>query len=231
MEKIKYPSVCVVDTHATRPPVPPRLIQVRKKTGVAQILLYMLVSVALCGMVIEACFIYGLYQAEHTNSESISKLIGGADVTTPTKQPSYDIPPSKPVAHLTDGQDVTHGKNKMAWSMNADPLLYEMTYEDKELKIQKEGYYYVYSKVFFSDSDTFQHRIKWNTDRYHGNMTLLQSRKYSSHSKNVKKTESNSYLGGVFHLYQNDGIFVDVSDTAKIVRHRPYENVFGAYMI
>lgn len=67
MEKIKYPSVCVVDTHATRPPVPPRLIQVRKKTGVAQILLFMLVSVALCGMVIEACFIYGLYQAEHVS--------------------------------------------------------------------------------------------------------------------------------------------------------------------
>ncbi|XP_063326777.1 tumor necrosis factor ligand superfamily member 14 [Pelmatolapia mariae] len=231
MEKIKYPSVCVVDTHATRPPVPPRLNQVRKKTGVAQILLFMLVSVALCGMVIEACFIYGLYQAEHTNSESISHLIGDTDITTPTKQPSYGIPPSKPVAHLTDGQDVTHEKTKMAWSMNADPLLYEMTYEDKELKIQKEGYYYVYSKVFFSDSNVFQHRINMHTDRYSGNITLLQSRKYSSHSRNSQKTQSNSYLGGVFHLYKDDGIFVDVSDTAKIVRHKPSENVFGAYMI
>ncbi|XP_005942352.1 tumor necrosis factor ligand superfamily member 14 [Haplochromis burtoni] len=228
MEKIKYPSVCVVDTHATRPPVPPRLIQVRKKTGVAQILLFMLVSVALCGMVIEACFIYGLYQAERTDSESISKLIG---VTTATKQPSYSIPPSKPVAHLTDGQDVAHAKNKMAWSMNADPLLYEMTYEDRELKIQKEGYYYVYSKVFFSDSNGFQHRISMHTDRYSGNITLLQSRKYPSHSKVSQKTQSNSYLGGVFHLYKDDGIFVDVSDTAKIVRHKPSENVFGAYMI
>ncbi|XP_006791378.1 tumor necrosis factor ligand superfamily member 14 [Neolamprologus brichardi] len=228
MEKIKYPSVCVVDTHATRPPVPPRLIQVRKKTGVAQILLFMLVSVALCGMVIEACFIYGLYQAEHTDSESISKLIG---VTTATKQPSYGILPSKPVAHLTDGQELAHGKNIMAWSIKADPLLYEMTYEDKELKIQKEGYYYVYSKVFFSDSDRFQHRISMHTDRYSGNITLLQSRKYSSHSKGIQKPQSNSYLGGVFHLYKDDGIFVDVSDTAKIVHHKPYENVFGAYMI
>lgn len=119
----------------------------------------------------------------------------------------------------------------MAWSMNADPLLYEMTYKDKELKIQKEGYYYVYSKVFFSDSNGFQHHISMHTDRYSGNITLLQSRKYPSHSKGSQKTQSNSYLGGVFHLYKDDGIFVDVSDTAKIVRHKPSENVFGAYMI
>lgn len=200
-------------------------------------------------------------------------------VTTATEQPSYGIPPSKPVAHLTgknsisltarnimfqllprciikyillftvwclhfillewlhlflyfsDGQDVAHAKNKMAWSMNADPLLYEMTYKDRELKIQKEGYYYVYSKVFFSDSNGFQHRISMHTDRYSGNITLLQSRKYPSHSKVSQKTQSNSYLGGVFHLYKDDGIFVDVSDTAKIVRHKPSENVFGAYMI
>lgn len=64
MEKLRYPSVCVVDTHATRPPVPPRLNQVRRKSGVAQILLYMLVCVALCGMAIEACFIYRLYHRE-----------------------------------------------------------------------------------------------------------------------------------------------------------------------
>lgn len=200
-------------------------------------------------------------------------------VTTATEQPSYGIPPSKPVAHLTgknsisltarnimfqllprciikyillftvwclhfillewlhlflyfsDGQDVAHAKNKMAWSMNADPLLYEMTYKDRELKIEKEGYYYVYSKVFFSDSNGFQHRISMHTDRYSGNITLLQSRKYPSHSKVSQKTQSNSYLGGVFHLYKDDGIFVDVSDTAKIVRHKPSENVFGAYMI
>uniref|UniRef100_A0A3B4FNW2 THD domain-containing protein n=1 Tax=Pundamilia nyererei TaxID=303518 RepID=A0A3B4FNW2_9CICH len=200
--KIKYPSVCVVDTHATRPPVPPRLIQVRKKTGVAQILLFMLVSVALCGMVIEACFIYGLYQAEHVS----------ITISVPFAISFYDFL----LAHCL-------GKNSI--SLTARNIMFQ------ELKIEKEGYYYVYSKVFFSDSNGFQHRISMHTDRYSGNITLLQSRKYPSHSKVSQKTQSNSYLGGVFHLYKDDGIFVDVSDTAKIVRHKPSENVFGAYMI
>uniref|UniRef100_A0A3Q0SQ38 TNF superfamily member 14 n=1 Tax=Amphilophus citrinellus TaxID=61819 RepID=A0A3Q0SQ38_AMPCI len=228
MEKVNYPSVCVVDTHATRPPVPPRLNQMQRKSGVAQILLFMLVSLALCGMVIEACFIYGLYHpVDHPVSMTISVTLYD-NVAAPAKQPSYGIPPSKPVAHLTDGQDVAHEKHKMAWSMNADPLLYEMTYEDKKLIIQKEGYYYVYSKVFFSDNGMFCHQINWHTNKYDGNITLLQSRKYSLHSN---KKESNSYLGGVFHLYEGDGISVQVSDTSKIVRHKPFENIFGAYMI
>lgn len=118
----------------------------------------------------------------------------------------------------------------MAWSENADPILYEMSYENRELKIQKEGYYYVYSKVFFSDNGIFRHYINLHTNRYNGNITLLQARKYSLPNKD-KKQESNSYLGGVFHLYSGDGIFVQVSDTTKIVRHRPFENIFGAYMI
>ncbi|XP_030591107.1 tumor necrosis factor ligand superfamily member 14 [Archocentrus centrarchus] len=228
MEKVNYPSVCVVDTHATRPPVPPRLNQMQRKSGVAQILLFMLVSLALCGMVIEACFIYGLYHpvGHPTTSASSSKQSSDDSVAAPAK---HGIPPSKPVAHLTDGQDVAHEKHKMAWSMNADPLLYEMTYEDKKLIIQKEGYYYVYSKVFFSDNDIFRHHINWHTNKYDGNITLLQSRKFSLHSN--KKQESNSYLGGVFHFYEGDGISVQVSDTSKIVRHKPFENIFGAYMI
>lgn len=58
-----YPSVYVVDTYGTRPPVPQRLSQgVRRHAGVAQRLLFVLVSLALCGMAIEACFIYRLYQ-------------------------------------------------------------------------------------------------------------------------------------------------------------------------
>lgn len=59
-----YPSVYVVDTHATRPSVPPRLSQGQQRAGVGQTLLFLLVSVALCGMAIEACFIYRLYKPQ-----------------------------------------------------------------------------------------------------------------------------------------------------------------------
>lgn len=128
-----------------------------------------------------------------------------------------------------DGKDVVYEKQLMTWSMNADPLLYKMSYKDGNLIIQKEGYYYVYSKVNFLDTDVFHHSINLKTTRYIGkSITLVQSRKYSEKST---KGRSNSFLGGVFHLYREDEIFVNVSDTSKIVRHKSFENIFGAYMI
>lgn len=117
----------------------------------------------------------------------------------------------------------------MAWSMNADPILHQMDYKDTKLIVHKEGYYYVYSKVFFSDSKTFYHVIELHTKRYAGgHITLLQSRRYAPVTSGMR---SNSYLGGVFHLYEDDALYVNVSDTAKIERHKSYENVFGVFMI
>lgn len=69
-----YPSVYVVDTHGTQPPVPPRLSQGgRRHAGVAQRLLFLLVSLALCGMAIEACLIYRLYQPESVSIDPTSE--------------------------------------------------------------------------------------------------------------------------------------------------------------
>ncbi|XP_034395169.1 tumor necrosis factor ligand superfamily member 14 [Cyclopterus lumpus] len=229
MSKVGYPSVCVVDTYSTRPAVPPRRGPERRRTEVAQTLLFLLVSVALCGAVIEACFIYNLYRPGFATPASFSKLFEGKVVTSRPKTLSLVIPPSKPVAHLTGGQDVVHGKQIMAWSMDADPLLYEMGYENKSLVIQKEGYYHVYSKVSFLDIDEFHHSINRRTERYsRGIIPLLISRRSSEGSSS---TRSNSYLAGVFHLHIKDTLFVEVSQASRIVRITPYENVFGAYMI
>ncbi|XP_068574692.1 tumor necrosis factor ligand superfamily member 14 [Cebidichthys violaceus] len=238
MSKGGYPSVCVVDTHTTRPAVPPRLSQGRQRVGVAQTLLFVLVSVSLCGMAIEACFIYRLYQPG-------SRITGEADLSyfalqkqnivakTATSKliaaPTLDIPPSKPVAHLTDGQDVVHGPKIMAWSMDAAPLLHEMDYKGKSLVIQKEGYYSVYSKVSFLDVDVFYHSVNRRTERYlGGSIPLLMSRRFSDGSSELR---SNSYLAGVFHLRKGDALFVEVSNTSHIARLKSYENIFGAYMI
>lgn len=225
-----HPSVYVVDSHATFPPVPPRLSQGRRRAGVGQTLLFILMSVALCGMTIEACLIYRLYQTESVTSASISKIITEQDAATAAKLHSLVISPSKPVAHLTDGQNLDHAKDIMAWSTDADPILYKIDYKDRSLVIQKEGYYYVYSKVSFSDTGTFHHLVDMHTEKYTGkSVTLLKSRKYSNHFKHPE--QSNSYLGGVFLFSKGDAIFVKVSNTSKIVRQDPSENVFGAYMI
>ncbi|CAB1449749.1 unnamed protein product [Pleuronectes platessa] len=229
MLKHENPNVYVVDSHANLPPIPPRLGQRQRRAGVAQTLLILLVSVALCGMTIEACFIYRLYFLEPAASASSSKRTGGEDVTSTTISPSYDMLPSKPVAHLTGGNDVVHGQEILAWSMIAEPILYGMVYMDRSLIIQKEGYYYVYSKVFFLEEGIFYHSVEMNTEKYPGKSMILQrSRKYSSKQS---KGRSNSYLGGVFHLYKDDALFVKVSSTAKIQQHNSFENYFGAYMI
>lgn len=224
-----YPAVYVVDSYASRPPVPPRLNKGQKRAGAAQTLLFLLVSIALCGMVIEACLIYRLSRPQSDTSASPSKLTADEDVTPPPKTPSPIMIPSKPVAHLTDGQDVVHENEIMAWSMDADPVLYQMNYRDGSLLIEKEGFYYIYSKVSFTDKGIFYHSIDQKTDRYRGkSITLLTSRRNSVESKNRR---SNSYLGGVFHLNRGDAIFVKVSNTSKVQRHKSYENIFGAFMI
>ncbi|KAM9345598.1 tumor necrosis factor ligand superfamily member 14 [Symphorus nematophorus] len=226
-----YPSVYVVDSYAKRPPLPPKPRPGQQRAGVAQTMLFLLVSVALCGMAIEACFIYRLYQHESVASASSSKQTAGKDVTSPSERPDVMVPPSKPVAHLTDGMDVVHGKEVMAWSMAAEPLLHEMEYKNGSLIIQKEGYYYVYSKVSFSNPKVFRHCVEWKTKRYDGkSIPLLMSRKYSGLDKK-KEIRSNSYLGGVFHFYKGDAIFVKVSNASWVLRYKPFENVFGAYMI
>ncbi len=113
--------------------------------------------------------------------------------------------------------------------MDADPLLHEMDYKDKSLIVQKEGYYYVYSKVSFLDTDVFHHSVHVKTKLYIGkSIPLLSSRKYSEGSSKIR---SNSYLGGVFHLNKDDALFVKVSNASKILRYKSFENIFGAYMI
>ncbi|XP_070837904.1 tumor necrosis factor ligand superfamily member 14 [Chaetodon trifascialis] len=225
-----YPSVYVVDSCAPCPQVPPRVSKGQRRATAAQTLLFLLVSVALCGMAIEACFIYRLYQRGSDTSASFSKIIAGKDITPPTTRPSVVIHPSKPVAHLTDGQNVVHEKHIMAWSMDADPLLYEMDYKNGSLLVQKEGFYYVYSKVSFLDTEIFYHSIELKTKLYVGkSIPLLMSREYPE--KISSKMRSNSYLGGVFHLHRDDALFVKVSNSSKVRRYRSFENIFGAYMI
>ncbi|KAM8843808.1 tumor necrosis factor ligand superfamily member 14 isoform 1-T2 [Spinachia spinachia] len=225
-----YPFKCVVDTYSSSPPlVPPRPSRGARRAGAVQAVLFLLVSAALCGLAIEACFIYRLWLAGSDKSASSSKLISGLLPPRPPETRRRVLLPSKPVAHLTDGQDVVHGKEIMAWSTKADPLLYKMDYKDKSLVIQKEGYYHVYSKISFVDIHDFFHSVNWKTQMYSGkSIPLLMSRRFSHGSSNKR---SSSYLAGVFHLTKNDAVFVKVSNTSHIVRLKSYENIFGAYMI
>ncbi|CAN9505614.1 unnamed protein product [Ophioblennius macclurei] len=217
--------VYVVDTHATRPPppLPPRGDRRPKRGNAAQTVLFILVSMALCGLVIQGCFIYSLSQSKSESSPISSKQIGGEVVTPPPK-----IPPYKPVAHLEGVKNVSRDKFIIQWEAIEAPILHKIGYRGGRLIIFKEGYYYVYSKVVFRDSGIFYHHVKCHSRRAAGDVDLLLSRKYSPVSATTK---SNSFLGGVFYLYEDDEVFVSVSDGSKIEKHKAEENVLGAYMI
>lgn len=111
-------------------------------------------------------------------------------------------------------------------------LLHQIGYDNNtgSLVIQKEGFYQVYSKVFFENMNVFHHSVVQKTSLYKGKaIPLLTARKYPAPRHH--EGSSNSYLGGVFYLQENDTIFVKVKDTSQLARYDPNEQVFGAYML
>lgn len=64
--KVLYPSVFVVDSKMKPPPLPPKPGR-RQRKDVIQTLLVILVCVALCGMAVEACFIYHLFTSKENS--------------------------------------------------------------------------------------------------------------------------------------------------------------------
>lgn len=138
-----------------------------------------------------------------------------------------------PIWSFSDGTDVVYrqgcDQQVLKWSTVSDPLLYGMSYNDGKLIIQKEGYYYVYSKINFLYDKRFHHTVLLRTHLYKGkDIPLLQARRSSEGHETLR---SNSFLGGVFQLNKNDAIYVKVNNVSQIIRHKSYENTFGAYMI
>ncbi|XP_010872661.1 tumor necrosis factor ligand superfamily member 14 [Esox lucius] len=235
---IPYPSVFMVDTHAPYPPLPPKLRPPNRRGSVAQNLLFLLVGLALCGLAIEACFIYHLYSEKgYEESGSFAQRVQDQqDISNDipsTQRPNPVVLPSKPVAHLTAGPQKGSGDGVIVWNIEEPPLLHGMTYRDGKLIIEKEGYYYVYSKVFFSEvTNVFTHFVCKRTPRYSEDkdINLLQSRRYHPKSGHYNPT-SNSYLGGVFHFFQDDSIFVKVINITQVRISESTENFFGVFMI
>ncbi|XP_067089436.1 tumor necrosis factor ligand superfamily member 14 [Osmerus mordax] len=227
---IAYPSVFMVDSSAVYPRLPSKPPPAQQRPGI-QVILFLLVSLALCGMVIEAFFIYHLYRADTRGFGVLSKSIQDqSEVVTlaPTKASTVMVP-SKPLAHLIAGPPRRHSNGIMQWVREEPPFVYDMDYRDGKLVIKREGFYYVYSKLYFKDSIHFTHTVLKYSDRYLAKpIPLLQSQWF--HTKD-KIGLSNSYLGGVFQFFRNDSIFVTASDTSNVIRSKAYENYFGVVMI
>ena len=123
----------------------------------------------------------------------------------------------------------------MPWNDKVDLELHELKYKENKLVVEKEGYYYIYSKLCFdADEVSFHHLVVMTTPRYAGPnpIELLRYRYNADHSKPLKKVDStqNSYLGGVFHLFKADAVFVVVK-SGTVLLQTAADNYFGMFMV
>lgn len=220
----------VVDSPTRPPPLPPKPGYRQRQKGI-QTLLVILVVVALCGMTVEACFIYRLYSTKDqpTPPNEPQTAMRKQDGTPSKPKQLGEMKPSKPMAQLTTSQKPVNGV--MQW--NHESILHHVKRNKEKLIIEREGYYSVYSKVNFNDNRiTCTHSVLWDTSRYTGDaIPLLQSSRYRSKLPRPDTTTTdNSYLSGIFHLYKDDALFVRVKNCTLVLSNAA-ENYFGVFMV
>ncbi|XP_062395937.1 tumor necrosis factor ligand superfamily member 14-like [Sardina pilchardus] len=234
-----YPQVFVVDTQAPCGPVPvPMPVPVYpRRGGWRQRVLGALVGLALLGVLIEACCIYNLHR-DHGETGSTAKITSNEIPETPQRKPAALL---KGFQGSEKKPQTTEKNNVLLWTGDGDGFLHEIIYKDGLLTVRQEGYYFLYSKVALSEShcELAKHTVMKNSQRY-GNgkraIELMQSVRY--HCPKTQKGEkqdppanpdvANSYLGGAFHLFANDSVYVRFDGQ---MRPGLKENFFGAFML
>ncbi|KAK6300954.1 hypothetical protein J4Q44_G00290520 [Coregonus suidteri] len=224
-----YPQVFVVDSQASHVPMPSG--RHLRWGGIGRRALQLLVGLALVGIVMEACFIVHLYNRTGAlmNAQSFIQRSGSAqgltgseetndilvEHTRRTRPAEIQRKPSAHLIGLSVGEDsVVLWESDKGLSAFTD----QMDYKDGHLVAQREGYYYVYSKVHFvEDCFLFKHTVMRITEGYKNiPLVLMKANRYHCPSKDSRPKKSshqnllNSYLGGVFQLLPGDIIYVTV---------------------
>ncbi|KAK1803144.1 hypothetical protein P4O66_021676 [Electrophorus voltai] len=235
------PQVFVVDSQAPTAHMP---VRASPRAGRQSLYaLYLLVALALLGITIEAAFISQLYHRKPEMQASPHTHETAQRIGKKKHQGSDDlneIPPLfakttkklNPAAFL---QQVARGDGVMEWQTEGlSPFLRGLQYNAGALHIHTEGFYYIYSKVCFSENCfPFKHQVMRRSPRYsYAPTNLMESLRYSCvESEDTEQADvGNSYLGGVFHLYKNDSVYVQVNN-GSLLRTGVYDNFFGVFMI
>ncbi|XP_048846706.1 tumor necrosis factor ligand superfamily member 6-like [Brienomyrus brachyistius] len=209
-------------------PPPPRQRQV------GQTVLYLLLAVTLCGVMVEACFIYKLYDtmAMADTPTTQKRQQGERDATG--QRYWTEVKPPRPSAHLTAGTHQPREDGLMMWSsVGGDAFTHEMDYIQGKLFVKTEGFYFIYSKVFFSEPSraAFTHTVLKSIPRMpNSELELMRTFRFLDRGQ-TRGGMLNSYLGGVYLLHEGDAIFVKVHNHTGLLRQVPADNFFGAYML
>ncbi|XP_031145091.1 tumor necrosis factor ligand superfamily member 14-like [Sander lucioperca] len=230
---------------------------------VGQRFLLLMVGLALFGLVIEGCFIYSLYKktqefslckshplCQNMSNSQTSGQQGGTIMSQvgpnesneiPTVRPHLEQVQQRPFAQLIGSNNPKGPNNVVQWEhKNGETITYKMGYENGRLLVEKDGYYYLYSKVTLDAAEEcllIQHMVMKDTTAYDESIELMKSKSFRCRTQKPSTAKAsggedlwNSFLAGIFHLRSGDKIFVTLKNIDKI-RQGPAENLMGAFMI
>lgn len=218
----------MVDSQAMVPTVPPR----QRIQG--PYALYVLLGLALFGVLVEGVFIYRLYQKistpqgenktwdnAHSNGNSPLSLL-----------PMSQRADNKPAVFLHLLHPPKSPLGVIQWSDFGFPAFSRgFNYINGSLIIHTEGFYFLFSKVSFT-CITFKHQVKLNSERYNNKPISLMVDNRRSTVNQIKpheKAHFSSYLGGVWLLHKKEEVFVSLD--ASCLAEGQGENFFGGFMI
>uniref|UniRef100_A0A3Q4C0C4 THD domain-containing protein n=1 Tax=Mola mola TaxID=94237 RepID=A0A3Q4C0C4_MOLML len=255
-----FPQVFVVDSQASYVSVPGW-----KREGWArrmgQKFLLLLVGFTMLGLVVEAYLIYNLYKKiegyshcmPHPFCQNLSSArVSGQQVCVgvqwtrvcsneiPTRWPHPAQVEPRPFAHLIGSRNPVGENNVVQWEHKVgETITYHMGYNNGRLLVEKDGHYYLYSKVTINAAEEcklIQHTVMKVTKAYDAAIELMKSKSFRCRTQkpSTKPAEAedllNSFLAGIFHLQSGDEIFVGLEDI-HTMRTGPTDNLMGAFMI
>ncbi|XP_061843769.1 tumor necrosis factor ligand superfamily member 14-like [Nerophis lumbriciformis] len=254
-----HPQVFVVDSRATFYS-PPRGVRKTRWTPAGHKVLLLVMALTVLGLVVEGCFVYKLYMKTEvfsicgsdplcqnlSNPKTFAKQFGAfrGHMTSDGSNEVDRAQPllgQKPFAHLMCSSSPIGEKNVVQWvDKVGDAVTYQMSYSNGRLLVEKEGYYYLYSKVQLNAAETCsltQHKVMKDTMAYDHSIELMKSKrsrcwtpKPSSGRSSGGEDLWDSFLAGIFHLQLGDHIFVTVDNIHKL-RPGQSENFMGAFMV
>uniref|UniRef100_A0A8C0GCK5 TNF superfamily member 14 n=1 Tax=Chelonoidis abingdonii TaxID=106734 RepID=A0A8C0GCK5_CHEAB len=214
---VVYPSVFVVDGQQHGVPFVPPMRKKRRMCWHSQFFLACLVILALAGVATEGYF---LIRFQKELEKATPDMLWAS---------------CSPGAAFT-----TSGNGSLQWEHSKDwAFLHDMGYQGGSLVCIKPGYYYIYSKIHLmaqscsqqGQSSVIYHGIYKKTPRYVEEMKLVENLILYCDGKDSGFWRQNSFLGGIFHLEEEEQIYVKVSQRQMLQIRDGTRSYFGTFMI
>lgn len=234
---VVYPSVFVVDGQQHGVPFVPPMRRKRRVCWHSQFFLASLVILALAGVATEGYFLIHFQKELEKATSQVGEESGAISEKSIQDRKLHA---EKPAAHVLGAAFTTSGNGSLQWEHSKDwAFLHDVGYQGGSLVCIKPGYYYIYSKVHLmaqscsqqGQSSVIYHGIYKKTPRYVEEMKLVENLILYCNGKDSGFWRQNSFLGGIFHLEEEEQIYVKVSQRQVLQIRDGTRTYFGTFMI